>query len=306
MCYNSKKWEREGKTVSKATQSREKIEMIVGFVVIGMAVVLLIGLIICTKWMANRIEGPAQSPSMSKWQNSTASQPGKQTLIPNPYNARDFANDGAYLTCLSGPCELGVDVSEYQGKIDWEKVAAEGFRFAIIRVGARAWGQTGQILTDTRWQENLTGARQAGLQVGVYFFSQAISEEEAREEARFVLEKLDGQTLDLPVVFDWEFAPDTDARTKNVTPQMLNRCAIAFCQEVSAAGYQPMVYFNLDLAKRMLDLLQMQEMGYPFWLAMYTTNMTYPHRVDMWQYTDEGTVAGINGTVDINLRFFYE
>ena len=306
MCYNSEKWERRAKTVSKATKSREKTEMIVGFVVIGVSVLLLIGLIILAMGMADHIEGPSKLPTMSQWQDSTASQPAKKTLIPNPYNARDFAYDGGYLTCLSGPCELGVDVSEYQGKINWEKVAAGGFTFAIIRVGARAWGKTGQILTDARWQENLAGARQAGLQVGVYFFSQAISVEEAKEEARFVLEQLDGQKLDLPVVFDWEFAPDDDARTKNVTAQMLNSCAIAFCQEVSEAGYQPMVYFNVDLSKRMLDLPLMQEMGYPFWLAMYTTQMTYPHRVDMWQYTDEAAVDGINGNVDINLRFTYE
>lgn len=292
--------------MSKAIKSRERIEMIVGFVVIGVSVLLLIGLIILAMGMADRIEGPSKPPALSQWQGSTASQPAKKTLIPNPYNARDFAYDGGYLTCLSGPCELGVDVSEYQGKINWEKVAEQGFTFAIIRVGARAWGQSGQILTDARWQENLAGARQAGLQVGVYFFSQAISVEEAKEEARFVMEQLDGQKLDLPVVFDWEFAPDADARTKDVTPEMLNSCAIAFCEEIRSAGYQPMVYFNQDLAKRMLDLLMMQEMGYPFWLAMYTTQMTYPHRVDMWQYTDEGTVAGINGNVDINLRFVYE
>jgi GH25 family lysozyme M1 (1,4-beta-N-acetylmuramidase) len=130
--------------------------------------------------------------------------------------------------------------------------------------------------------------------------------EEAREEARFVLDKLDGQPLEMPIVFDWEFAPTNDARTANVTPEMLNSCAIAFCEEIKAAGYQPMVYFNIDLAWRMLDLPLLQRQGYPFWLAMYSNTMTYPYRVNMWQYTSGATVLGIDALVDMNLYFVYE
>ena len=127
--------------------------------------------------------------------------------------------------------------------------------------------------------------------------------EEAREEARFVLDKLDGRQLSMPVVFDWEIAPSADARTANMSPELLNSCAIAFCEEIRAAGYVPMVYFNQDLAKRMFDLPLLQAQDYSFWLAMYRDTMNWPYEAQMWQYTQTGRVNGIDGDVDINLYF---
>ena len=292
--------------MSKVTSSKEKTELIVGICTIAAAIVLLVGLIIGMRSITVQIEFTKPSYKDPSMQTITTSPPTAPALFPNPYNARDFAYENGYLTCLSGESWLGVDVSEYQGIINWEKVASQNIRFAMVRMGARAWGKKGEILTDTRWQENLTGAKAAGLKTGVYFFSQAISVEEAREEARFVLDNLNGQVLDMPIVFDWEFAPTDDARTANVSPEMLNSCAIAFCEEVKAAGYQPMVYFNIDLAWRMLDLPLLQRQGYPFWLAMYSSTMTYPYRVNMWQYTSGATVLGIDALVDMNLYFVYE
>ena len=292
--------------MSNTTKDKEKAELIVGLCTIGVAVVLLVTLILGMGHITALLEFPAPSQASPTLPTSTTPTPPKPSLLPNPYTSRDFAYENGYLTCISGESWLGVDVSEYQGNIDWKKVASQNIRFTMIRIGARAWGQKGQVFADARWAENLSGAKAAGLMTGVYFFSQAISVEEAQEEARFVLEKLNGQSLDLPIVFDWEFAPDDDARTANMTPEMLNRCVIAFCEEVRAAGYQPMVYFNRDIAWRMLDLPLLQAQGYPFWLAMYSDTMTYPHRVNMWQYTSGGTVLGIDGFVDIDLMFIYE
>ena len=292
--------------MANSTKNREKTELIIGLCTIGAAVILLVALIIGMGYITTHLDFSASSQEAPSMESSTLPLPTTPALIPNPYDSRDFAYENGYLTCISGESRLGVDVSEYQGIIDWETVATQNVRFAMVRMGARAWGSRGQILTDSRWEENLSGAKAAGLQVGVYFFSQAISVAEAEEEARFVLERLDGQALDLPIVFDWEFAPAEDARTADVTPQMLNSCAIAFCEAVKAAGYQPMVYFNPDLARRMLDLPLMQKQGYPFWLAMYSNSMTYPYRVDMWQYTSGGSVQGIEGFVDIDLMFFYD
>lgn len=292
--------------MQNTTKNSERIELIVGLCTIGVAVVLLVALIIGMRYITAQLSFSTPSQEPPTMQSSTLPLPTPPALIPNPYNSRDFAYENGYLTCISGESWLGVDVSEYQGTVDWEKVASQNIRFAMIRMGARAWGSKGQILTDSRWKENLSGAKNAGLKVGVYFFSQAISVAEAKEEARFVLEKLEGQALDLPIVFDWEFAPAEDARTANVTAEMFNSCAIAFCEEVKAAGYQPMVYFNPDLARRMMDLPLMQAQGYPFWLAMYSNTMTFPYRVDMWQYTSGGTVLGIEGFVDIDLMFFYD
>ena len=292
--------------MANSTKNREKTELIIGLCTIGAAVILLVALIIGMGYITTHLDFSASSQESPSMESSTLPLPTTPALIPNPYDSRDFAYENGYLTCISGESRLGVDVSEYQGIIDWETVATQNVRFAMVRMGARAWGSQGQILTDSRWEENLSGAKAAGLQVGVYFFSQAISVAEAEEEARFVLEKLDGQALDLPIVFDWEFAPAEDARTADVTPQMLNSCAMAFCEAVKAAGYQPMVYFNPDLARRMMDLPLMQAQGYPFWLAMYSNTMTFPYRVDMWQYTSGGTVLGIEGFVDIDLLFIYD
>ena len=279
-------------------------QLIGGGVALLLALVLLAGLIWCLRQCAQQI---------SQWEPVATTGTKKPAPSPtigspirvNPYGPGDFAYDNGYLTCLTGESRLGVDVSEYQGDIRWQQVAQTDVEFAMIRVGFRAWGSLGELHTDAKALQNLSGAGAAGLKMGVYFFSQAISEEEAREEARFVLGLLDGMPLDLPVVFDWENVPAEDARTANMTPALLNACAQAFCQEIAAAGYRPMVYFNLDFAKRMYDLQALQESGLDFWLAMYSSTMNYPYRLNMWQYTSEGTVAGIDGYVDLNLYFEY-
>lgn len=197
---------------------------------------------------------------------------------------------------------LGVDVSHMQGKIDWEAVADDGVEFAIIRAGGRGYGvDTGTLYEDTRFHENLKGAQKAGLQVGTYFFSQATSAQEAEEEARFLLEMLEGAQLGGPVVFDWENIDHTTARTDNVDVATLTEAAQAFCRTIEQAGYQPMIYLNQYMAYLRYDLEQV--CGYPFWLAQYTQHPDFPYQFWMWQYTDQGRVDGIQGNVDLNLLF---
>jgi GH25 family lysozyme M1 (1,4-beta-N-acetylmuramidase) len=222
-------------------------------------------------------------------------------LRPNPYAPEDFVVQDGYMTCLAGESWLGVDVSYHQGKICWDEVADAGVRFAMLRLGHRTVTD-GSIRLDSKWEENYAGARAAGLPVGVYFFSQAISVEEAREEAAFVLKTLKGRALDFPVVFDWEIY-SANGRNANVDPEVVNACAIAFCEEIRKAGYEPMVYFNLDLDNRFWDLESLQDQGYGFWLAMYRSSMNWPYEAAMWQYTDKGRVDGIDYPVDLNLYF---
>ena len=225
-------------------------------------------------------------------------------LRPNPFSEEDFAYENGYMTCLAAETWLGVDVSHHQGKIRWDEVADSGVRFAMIRLGHRAVSD-GVIRLDNYWQENITGAREAGLLVGVYFYSQAISVEEAREEAAFVLDTLKGMPLDFPVVFDWEIY-SSSGRNANVSPETVNACALAFCQAIAEAGYQPMVYFNLDLANRFWDLEMIQQHAFPVWLALYRKKMDWKYLPDMWQYTETGTVSGIDTPVDLNLYFLNE
>jgi GH25 family lysozyme M1 (1,4-beta-N-acetylmuramidase) len=219
------------------------------------------------------------------------------TLAPNPYGAADFGYDGDFLTCLSGESHIGIDVSSHQGRIDWEKVADAGVEFVFVRLGYRGY-MNEAIHEDTYAKANLAGAKAAGLLVGAYFFSQATSEAEAKEEARFARSVLDGFQLDLPLVYDWEYVSDT-ARTANVTKDELMRYTKVFCDAVEAAGCRPMIYFNRYLAESHLELTELA--AYPFWLAMYTDQMTYPHRVDCWQYSDSGRVPGIEANVDLNI-----
>lgn len=222
------------------------------------------------------------------------------TLPPpaaNIYGPEDFVMEGDYLTCATGESVLGIDVSSHQGVIDWAQVSAAGVKFAMIRLGYRGY-ETGLLLEDEFALQNLAGAKAAGLQVGAYVFSQALDLEEARAEAEFALELLDGMALDMPLVFDWEYVSPT-ARTGNVDRRTVTDCALAFCQRVEEAGYDAMVYFNPHLAETGLLLEELTE--YPFWLAMYDAPMTFPYRVRMWQYTQTGTVPGIEGSVDINL-----
>lgn len=229
-------------------------------------------------------------------------EPTVPTLTPNPYSAEDFDYKDGYLTCISGESLSGVDVSSHQGQIDWELVRGEGFSFAMIRLGYRGWGD-GSLNVDTYALENLENAAAAGLQVGGYFFSQATSPEEAVEEAEFVLALLDGRKLDLPLVFDWEI-PSDRARTKDVVSRTLTDCTKAFCRRIEAAGYQPMVYFNLYFMERYFYLEELSD--YPFWFALYDSPMRCPIRVDMWQYSSTGVVPGIDGNVDLNLLLLYD
>ena len=224
-----------------------------------------------------------------------------------PYDPNNFvALDGRvyYLGDEITPT-YGVDVSTHQGEIDWQAAAADGIQFAIIRLGYRGYGAEGTLNLDARFTENIEGALAAGLKVGVYFFSQAITVDEALEEAAFVLEALSPyrDRISLPVVFDWEDIGTTSARTYKLDNDILNACALAFCAQIEAAGYHPMIYFYPNLGAKRYDLDLIDQ--YPFWYCYY--NGTYPdleRPFRIWQYSSTGTVAGIEGDVDLNICFW--
>ena len=188
----------------------------------------------------------------------------------------------------------GIDVSSHQGVIDWPAVAESGVEFAMIRLGYRSY-RDGSLNVDAQALYNLTEARAAGLKVGAYFFSQALNEEEARQEAAFALEILDGRPLDLPLASDWEQVAGS-TRTGEMTPETLTACVHAFCG--SLEGYTPMVYFNLDLSRTLLDVETVAE--YDFWFAQYAEAPEFTGPIRFWQYSDEGEVPGITEKVDRN------
>lgn len=225
------------------------------------------------------------------------------SLPPPPKNELthfDFVYDGDYLTCETQESVLGIDVSSWQGNIDWQQVKEAGIEFAMIRVGGRGYGESGNIYEDKYAKTNYEEATAAGIKVGVYFFSQAITVEEAKEEAAFVLDMVKDWDLQMPIAFDWECLA-SDYRTVGLDSQVLTDCAKAFCEAVRAEGYDTMIYFNPEQSRYNMHLEEL--VNYGFWLAMYS-EMTYEDaKFDMWQYTKEGSVPGIKGNVDINLYF---
>lgn len=197
----------------------------------------------------------------------------------------------------------GIDISAWQGDVDWEAVAADGIDFAILRAAVRGWGAQGVLSEDEKIRENLAGATAAGLDVGVYVFSQAITEQEAIEEAELALQLVEGYDIKYPIVFDWELYPDEpQSRTLHLSGEKLTACAKAFCSRVEQAGYDAMIYLNLEFGYYEYDLEQLQE--YDLWLAQYADMPTYYYHYTMWQYTMSGTVDGIKGKVDMNICLY--
>ena len=206
-----------------------------------------------------------------------------------------YYNDPAYETTI------GIDVSSHQGEIDWERVAASGVEFAMIRLGYRGYGSEGTLNLDPYFEQNLAGARAAGLKVGIYFFSQAITVEEAYEEAAFVLEHLDGEALDYPLAYDWEPISGVGARTDGLDSVTLTDCALTFCHMAELAGYTPMVYYNNPVGYGRYDLSRLTD--YDVWFAQYASRPTMYYDYRIWQYTSSGTVPGIDTRVDMNIAF---
>ena len=196
---------------------------------------------------------------------------------------------------------LGIDLSEFQGDVDFSAMKEAGVEFVMLRIGGRYYGDDGVLYTDGNFDTNYDKAKAAGLKVGAYFFSQAISAEDGKQEANYALEKLNKRQLDYPIGFDWENIQEEAARTDSVTGDQLTSIAEAFCDTVTEAGYKAIVYSNTSQMLIMYDFETMKD--YDFWLADYREFPTMYYKFDMWQYTKEGTIPGVEGTVDMNISF---
>jgi GH25 family lysozyme M1 (1,4-beta-N-acetylmuramidase) len=195
---------------------------------------------------------------------------------------------------------LGIDVSHHQKEIDWERVAADGIDFAMIRVGYRG-SEQGTLQEDTFFRDNITSAAAVGISVGAYFFSQATSEAEAVQEADYVINALSSAAVTMPVAFDIEEVEGTLSRTDGLTSEQVTSFARAFCDRISEAGYTPMVYANTRWFVARMDLKDLSDYGK--WLAQYFEYPAYPYEFAIWQYTNTGRVDGVKGEVDMNLAF---
>lgn len=198
----------------------------------------------------------------------------------------------------------GIDVSYYQGNIDWKKVKNSGVEFVIIRVGYRGYGSAGTLVEDPRFKTYLDGATKAGLKVGVYFYTQAITTAEAKAEAKFVLDRIKGYSLQMPVYYDIESVDYDTGRLDSAGLSKAQKTALctAFCDTIIKSGYSAGVYANYTWLNYYIDGAGLGK-KYPIWLAHYTSNTNYDQRMDMWQYSGSGTVSGISAYTDVNVWY---
>ena len=204
-------------------------------------------------------------------------------------------------TPASGGTMRGIDVSAYQGVIDWNKVRQSGISFAIIRCGFRAYG-SGQLSYDSYFDQNVRGAQAAGIKVGAYFYSAAVNVAEAREEANFALSKIRGYSMQLPVFIDME--SPAGGRAIGISVQTRTDVVKAFCSTVQAAGYKAGVYANKTWFNSYMNTPELTQ--YTIWLAHWVNASRSDYsrtRHDIWQYTSSGSVPGISGRVDMNISY---
>ncbi|MBP5184679.1 MAG: hypothetical protein J6113_06185 [Lachnospiraceae bacterium] len=219
----------------------------------------------------------------------------------------DWANmrvneDGTFEYVVDGKVQsiMGIDVSHYQGDIDWEKVAAAGVKFVIIRLGYRGYGE-GTLEMDRCFKQNIEGALAAGIKVGIYFFSEAINTDEAVEEAEFVLSKIKDYDVQYPIVFDTEDIANVDARANNIVFEERTAIARAFCDTIKEAGYRPMIYANSRFMLTAVDLSQLNDIDR--WFAYYGTTSQFPYSFNIFQYSESGKIDGIPNAVDLDISF---
>lgn len=229
----------------------------------------------------------------SMYRNLAAEQSPYQTSGFSCKDQRMIYSDDSYTS------RLGIDISQFQGDIDWAQVRSSGIDFVFIRVGTRGY-ESGSIYEDDRWAENLKEAKAAGLETGVYFFSGAVNEQEAAEEADYIIGKLNGEALELGIVLDVETIGSSTSRHDYLSADQYTANTVTFCERVKAAGYNPIVYSNIFWEATHYDMTRIDD--YDIWYADYMTTPQTPYHYRFWQYTDSGTVPGISGAVDLDVE----
>lgn len=273
-------------------------------------VVLCLALLIAIGWgiysVLARLNHYGENASVGNRENQIEETTEKTPLPESVLFRNTYETDGFYeedgirlYNADDAVGTAGIDVSAFQPEIEWETVKQAGIDFAMIRLGYRGYS-TGKLDLDDCFLKHMDGALGAGLEVGVYFFSQALTAEEAVEEAEYVLTWLEGYEITYPVIFDWEEV-EGPARTDHMNMVMLTSCAEAFCKRIEEGGYKAGVYFNQVYGYEQLNLVSLKD--YVFWLAEYSPTPTFAYDFEMWQYTNEGSVPGIQGPVDMNICF---
>ena len=265
-------------------------------------------------------EEPVETAPPQEVVENDPSTDGKHTLVENPDGSQEWVLISPYLpkheydftklVCQSDRMKYfedgqqiskeGIDISEVQDYVDFVKVKKSGIDFVMLRVGARGYG-TGQLILDEYFSDNIKRAADAGLDVGVYFFSQAITEEEAVEEANMVLDALAEYQITYPIAYDMERITADKSRTESLSKSERTAIAKAFLDTAAAAGYKTLLYGNKEWLIKQIDMSKLT--AYDVWLSQSADIPDYPYKFTMWQYTSSGAVDGVMGNVDLNISF---
>lgn len=225
-----------------------------------------------------------------------------EDLPVSNFSSENFSSNGEYVDYNSTDYVTlrGIDVSEHQQEIDWNAVKGEEIEFAIIRAAYSGYSD-GETHEDEYFRQNIEGALNAGIDVGVYFFSQAIDKSEAREEADFLLELIKDYDITMPVFFDWEPMYEDSSRTADIDRTTLTDCCVEFCKTIEDAGYKAGVYFYRSLGYNHYELDRLN--GLTFWAAAPGDYPDFYYAHNFWQYTCTAQINGIEGNVDLDLLF---
>lgn len=259
-------------------------------------------------WLVNFLFGwlDKAEPVYSGWRTTGGKTYYYSSTTHKPVTGIQSIDDKLYYFDADGVLQkgktFGVDVSKYQKNIDWEQIKKAGVSFVIVRIGYRGYGASGALVLDPMFEEHFTNVKNAGLKVGVYFFSQATTEEEAKEEAFACAYVLNGRKLDYPIFFDTEAsgAANGSGRADGLGVADRTKCAVAFCEEVKANGYKPGVYASTLWYRNRVDLSSLTK--YTIWNAHYGVASS-PIDCALWQGTCTARLPGYKGDLDVNISY---
>lgn len=225
-------------------------------------------------------------------------------IAKNPYIFENFILEDGYMTYTDENGEkishLGIDLSYHNQMVDWDKLAESGIEFVMLRCGYRGYTEGG-LVKDEKFEEYAAEANRVGINLGVYFYTQSITVEEAVQEAEYVLDLIKDYNISYPVALDTEYLDDDKARTnKNeISRELRSEMAIAFCERIKEEGYYPMIYSNENWMRRNMDLEMLNQ--YDFWAAQFLEQNDFLYDFTIWQYTDKGSIPGISENVDLDI-----
>lgn len=234
---------------------------------------------------------------------------GKMT-IPNfnipksTYKPDSFVESNGVITYEDGETTMGINVNSKLGEVDWQKVKDSGVNYVMIRVGYRG-NERGKISPDENFKANIEGALEVGLPVGVYFYSKAVTDAEAEEEATFVLEQIKGYSVTYPIAFYWEYdrksdgTVDENSRTVRCNGEQVTGFTEVFCGKIESSGFDASFYCDKSMGYESLDLSRLT--NFDMWYAEFHSKPSFYYDFAMWQYTKEGTVPGVSGSVPITI-----